>query len=350
MQRGGGPAVFPMLRARSRLGGSVKACMRMRGARHVARAGLCSRGDNLYKDQNDTWVDRHLPAAVQPYAKLARIDRPIGTYLLLFPGWWSIALATPSGSFPSVKYLALFGIGAFVMRGAGCTINDFWDRDIDGKVARTKDRPLASGRVSVPQALAFTAAQSLVGLSILVQLNTFTIGLGAASLVPVALYPLAKRVTNWPQAVLGLTINWGALCGYSAVAGHLDVPVVLPLYIGCAFWTLVYDTIYAYQDRAEDRALGLKSSALTIGEEQFRPVLGGFALAALGLWEVAGYNAGLFESFWFQGALAGTALHLGWQISTADLNDRLNLTLRFVSNQWIGALMFGGCAFGKTFL
>jgi 4-hydroxybenzoate polyprenyltransferase len=276
----------------------------------------------LYRDQNDTWADRRLPAWAVPFAKLARVDRPIGTWLLLFPGWWSIALAAPAGQLPDLSLLGLFGAGAMAMRGAGCTVNDLWDRDIDGKVARTASRPLASGAVSVPAALAFLAAQSSLGLVVLLQLNTFTWGLCAASLVPVALYPLAKRFFAWPQLVLGITLNWGALAGWAAVHGSLELGVVAPLYLGGACWTLVYDTIYAHQDKADDRALGLHSSALTIGDERAKPVLAAFAAGVIGLWAVAGHAAGLQASPVFHAGLALSGAHLAWQIATADLGHR----------------------------
>jgi len=303
--------------------------------------------DDLYRDQNATWADRHLAESILPYAKLMRLDRPIGTYLLMFPGWWSIALAAPNGSLPDIKYIGLFGAGALIMRGAGCTINDYWDREMDGKVARTSQRPIASGKVSETQALLFLTAQGLAGLGILVQLNLFSIGLGAASIIPVALYPLAKRYVSWPQAVLGLTINWGALLGWAAVHGSLDYSVVLPLYLGSAFWTLFYDTIYAHQDKDDDRKIGIKSSALTIGDENTKPVLAAFGVATIGLWGVAGHHAGLGDSLLFHTGLASSAAHLTWQLYTSSLNDRINLTNRFVSNQYVGALMFMGIVSGK---
>lgn len=313
-------------------------------------SGVKTDDSDLYKDQNATWADRNLPESMLPYAKLARVDRPIGTYLLLLPGLWSIGMAAENGHMPDLKLMALFGIGAFVMRGAGCTINDFWDRDIDGKVKRTSQRPLASGKVSPAQAIMFLAAQCTVGLGVLVQMNHFTIALGAASLVPVALYPLAKRVTGWPQAVLGLTFNWGALLGWAAVHGSLDLTVTGPLYIGGAFWTLMYDTIYAHQDKDDDRALGLRSSALTIGDKNAKPVLAGFGAAAIGLWAIAGMNAGLGESPLYWAALAGSGAHFAWQIGTADLHDRMNLTNRFVSNQTVGLIMLTGIVGGKLML
>ena len=175
----------------------------------------------------DGWIDRFAPVSIRPYLKLARLDRPIGTWLLLFPCWWSQALATQG--WPDLWMMALFGIGAVVMRGAGCTVNDILDRDIDGLVERTRSRPIPSGQVSVKQALAFVVFQMALGLLVLVQFNGFTILLGAASLVLVFTYPTMKRITWWPQAFLGLTFNWGALVGWSAVTGGLDLPALRAL-------------------------------------------------------------------------------------------------------------------------
>ena len=180
-------------------------------------------------EASDTWVDRTMPASVVPYAKLVRLDRPIGSALLAWPCFWSIALAADPGALPDAKLLALFGLGSFLLRGAGCTVNDLWDQDLDGKVARTRNRPIASGAISVPKAMAFLGAQLLLGLGVLVQLNDYSKILGASSLALVAAYPGMKRITNWPQAFLGLTFNWGALLGWAAVHGSCDWGAVLPL-------------------------------------------------------------------------------------------------------------------------
>jgi len=211
----------------------------------------------------ECWIDRRLPAAWRPYCRLMRLDRPIGTWLLLFPCWWSAALAAEG--WPDLWLFALFAIGAVVMRGAGCTVNDWADRDFDGKVARTAARPIPSGAVSPRQALIFLVAQLLVGLLVLLQLNWFAIGVGAASLLLVFPYPFMKRITYWPQAWLGLTFNWGALVGWAAVRGDLTLAPVL-LYIAGVFWTLGYDTIYAHQDKEDDILVGVKSTALALGE------------------------------------------------------------------------------------
>lgn len=310
----------------------------------------CADGPAKYADQNNTWVDRHVPPVLVPYMKLARIDRPIGTWLLLWPSLWSIGLAAPCGGLPDLSMMALFGVGAFVMRGAGCTINDMWDRKFDRRVARTTQRPLAAGTVSMPAAVAFLGGQLTAGLCVLTQLNMYSIALGAASLVPVALYPAAKRVTGWPQAVLGVTFNWGAMLGWAAVHGSVYWPAVAPLYAGSALWTIVYDTIYAHQDKEDDAQLGLKSSALTLGEENSRSVLTALTLASGALWSGAG--VALLGTPWavggaYFGGVAALTGHLLWQVRTADWSDRENLNNRFVSNMYAGALLMAGIVLGK---
>ncbi|XP_027350137.1 4-hydroxybenzoate polyprenyltransferase, mitochondrial isoform X2 [Abrus precatorius] len=194
-----------------------------------------------------SWIELYLPRQIQPYARLARVDKPIGTWLLLWPCMWSITFAATPGNLPDFKMLALFGCGALLLRGAGCTINDLLDRDIDTMVERTKLRPVASGLLTPFQGLCFLGFQLLLGLGILLQLNNYSRVLGASSLLLVFSYPLMKRFTFWPQAYLGLTFNWGALLGWAAVKGSLDPSIVLPLYASGVFWTLVYDTIYAHQ-------------------------------------------------------------------------------------------------------
>ncbi|KAF6771365.1 hypothetical protein AHF37_09036 [Paragonimus kellicotti] len=192
----------------------------------------------------------NLPSWLNPYVKLGRYDRPIGSWLLYLPCTWSIALATSPGHLPSLEMLALFGAGAVLMRGAGCTVNDFLDREFDKRVDRTKDRPLACGKVTPEQALLFLGLQLSASLFILLQLNWYSVFLGSLSLVPVFTYPLFKRFTYWPQLVLGLTLNWGVWLGYSAVWGYCSLPVCLPLYLGGTLWTAMYDTIYSHQVRA----------------------------------------------------------------------------------------------------
>lgn len=298
----------------------------------------------------DGWVDRLAPAAVRPYLKLMRLDRPIGSWLLLFPCWWSIALAADHGAvgngvWPDLWLMALFAIGAVVMRGAGCTINDILDRDIDGKVARTAARPLASGAVSLRQALAFLGLELLIGLLVLVQVNTFSIMLGIASLLLVFVYPLMKRITYWPQAWLGLTFNWGALLGWAAVRGDLDWPPVV-LYAAGLFWTLGYDTIYAHQDKDDDMLIGVKSSALALGART-RPFLFATYGMTILLVAVAAALAGVSWVFWPVFAVA--ALHLVWQAADVDIDDGGDCLAKFRSNRLFGWLLLAAVVAGGAF-
>ena len=288
------------------------------------------------------WVDRLAPATWRPYLRLVRFDRPIGAWLLLFPCWWGQALAELSigRAYPSVWYLALFFAGAFLMRGAGCTYNDIVDKDYDASVARTAARPIPSGQISVAEARMFLAVLCLAGLVILLQFNLFTIVLGAASLVLVAIYPFMKRLTYWPQLVLGLTFKWGALVGWAAVTGSLALaPVVL--YAGCVLWTIGYDTIYAHQDKEDDLAIGLKSTALKFGDATPRWLVAFYAGAVL-LWAIAGALAGARLAFFLALGLAG--VQLAWQVATLNMADAGNCLARFKSNQWIGWALFLGLA------
>jgi 4-hydroxybenzoate polyprenyltransferase len=288
------------------------------------------------------WVDRRAPRAAKPYLRLARFDRPIGAWLLLFPAWWSQALAELwlGRPYPNPWYLLLFLVGAFVMRGAGCTYNDIVDRDYDARVARTAARPIPSGQVGVTAAFAFLALQCLAGLVVLLQLNWFTVALGASSLLLIAVYPFSKRFTFWPQAVLGLTFKWGALVGWAAVTGSLALPA-LALYAGSVLWTIGYDTIYAHQDKEDDALLGLKSTALRFGGATPR-WLAGFYAGAIILWGAAGLLAGAGLVFLL--ALGLIALQLAWQIRTLDMDDAGNCLARFRSNRLIGWLLLAGLA------
>lgn len=286
------------------------------------------------------WVDRLSPDAWKPYMRLARFDRPIGAWLLLFPAWWSQALGEVSlgHSFPNAWYLMLFWIGAFVMRGAGCTYNDIVDRDYDARVARTAARPIPSGQVSVFQAYLFLGGLCLIGLLVLLQFNLFTIILGASSLILIALYPFAKRVTFWPQAMLGLTFKWGALVGWAAVSGSLSLaPIVF--YTGCICWTIGYDTIYAHQDKEDDVLVGVKSTALRFGEATPQ-WLSAFFMGALLLWAASAWLAGAHFPTLLALGLAGA--HFAWQVATLDVDDPVNCLARFKSNQTVGWILFAG--------
>jgi 4-hydroxybenzoate polyprenyltransferase len=289
-------------------------------------------------DSTGNWVDRRAPAWARPYLRLARADRPIGSWLLLLPCWWSAALAADhaGAAGPNPWHLLLFAIGTLVMRGAGCTWNDLVDRDLDGLVERTRSRPIPSGDVSVRAARGFLVLQALIGLAVLVQFNAFTIALGIASLAIVAVYPLLKRVTYWPQIGLGLAFSWGALMGWAAVFGRLDRPALL-LYAGSIAWVIGYDTIYAHQDREDDALIGIKSTALLFGEKT-KPALAAFYAAAVLLIGLAGFFAGAGAVF-----AAGVALfaaHLGWQVRRLDIADPALCLTVFKSNRDAGLLLF----------
>jgi 4-hydroxybenzoate polyprenyltransferase len=284
------------------------------------------------------WIDRWLPAPLRPYAKLARLDRPIGTWLLLFPGWWAIALATPAGAWPDPLLIVLFALGAVAMRGAGCTINDITDRDFDRRVARTALRPLASGAVSVPQALSFLMLQLAVGLAVLLAMNWTAVLVGAASLPLIVIYPFMKRITWWPQAFLGITFNWGALLGWAAATGSLDWPA-LALYAGGIAWTLAYDTIYAHQDKEDDALIGVKSTARLFGQRS-RPWILFFSAVAVVIWALALALADVRWPGWIGLALA--AGHLAWQAHTVNFDDPADCLRKFKSNRVVGWVLFLG--------
>ena len=254
-------------------------------------------------------------------------------------------MAAPIGTLPDLHLLAWFGVGSIIMRSAGCTINDLWDSEYDKQVERTNQRPLAAGTLTTKQAIGFLACQLSAGLGVLLQLNPYSIALGASSLSLVVAYPLMKRITYWPQAFLGLTFNWGALLGWAAVHGTCDWNVVLPLYGAGVGWTIVYDTLYAHQDKTDDAAIGVRSTALLFGEKTI-PILSGFSVGTLALLAVAGDAAGLVSWPWYVG-LVGTGLHLGWQVQGAKLDDPTNLQKRFASNKWLGALVFSSIVAGK---
>jgi 4-hydroxybenzoate polyprenyltransferase len=285
------------------------------------------------------WSDRLAPPRARPYLRLARVDRPIGTWLLLFPCWWGLALAAAAGyGWPDWRYAALFAVGALIMRGAGCTLNDIVDRDLDGRVARTAGRPIPSGQVSLAQAIAFLGLQMLIGLLVLVQFNRPTIALGVASLALVFTYPFMKRVTYWPQAFLGLTFNWGALLGWTAATGGLDWPPVI-LYLGCIAWTLGYDTIYAHQDKEDDALVGVKSTALKFGAAS-KPWILLFYAAATVLLALAGTAVGLSWPYYL--AVAAVAVQFAWQVCSLDIDDAKNCLRIFKSNRVAGWLLLAG--------
>ncbi|XP_043259551.1 4-hydroxybenzoate polyprenyltransferase, mitochondrial [Colletes gigas] len=281
---------------------------------------------------------------VQPYLKLLRMDKPIGSWLLFWPCGWSIAMAAPPGAFPDIQLLLLFGMGAFIMRGAGCIINDMWDQDIDGMVARTKDRPLVTGEISPLQSLVFLGSQLTLGLLVLLQLNLYSIILGASSLVLVILYPIMKRVTYWPQLILGMTFNWGALLGWSAVQGSCDWSVCLPLYTAGICWTLLYDTIYAHQDKIDDIIIGIKSTALKF-EDKTKMYLSGFSSAMIAGLITSGI---LTAQTWpYYGAVGLVGVHLANQIYSLNINNPVDCAKKFMSNHRVGMILFAGIVLGN---
>ncbi len=289
----------------------------------------------------ENWVDRYAPAFARPYMKLARLDRPIGTWLLLWPCWWSIALA--ADGMPDIGMMVLFGVGAVVMRGAGCTYNDIVDRDIDGMVERTKLRPIPSGAVSLTQAFAFLGLQLGIGLLILLSLSGTAIALGFASVLLISIYPWMKRITYWPQIVLGLVFNWGALMGYAAVRDSLGTAPVL-LYLGAIFWTIGYDTIYAHQDKDDDALIGVKSSALKLGADTPKYLWRFYGAMMIGL--CAAGLAGDMSAIYFV-IVAGAGAHLAWQIVTLDIDDDARCLRLFRSNRDFGLIVFVAMVAGR---
>ena len=291
-------------------------------------------------DATGNWVDRLAPSTLRPYLRLARLDRPIGSWLLLMPCWWSAALAAIHARepIPNPWHVLLFFIGAFAMRGAGCTYNDIVDRDIDALVERTRSRPIPSGQVTAKDAAVFLVLQALVGLLVLLQFNWFAVGAGIASLAVVAIYPFMKRITHWPQIVLGLAFSWGALMGWAAAFGTLDAPAFV-LYAGSIAWVIGYDTIYAHQDREDDALIGVKSTALLFGANT-KPILATFYGLAVLLIALAGYLAG--AGWVFALGLLAFAADLGRQVVRLNIDDPALCLALFKSNRDAGLILFAG--------
>jgi 4-hydroxybenzoate polyprenyltransferase len=291
-------------------------------------------------DATGNWVDTRAPAWSRPYLRLARLDRPIGSWLLLMPCWWSAALAAgvlgKVGQLPLT--ILLFFVGAFVMRGAGCTWNDITDRDLDARVERTRSRPIPAGQVSVAQAAAFLVIQALIGLAVLLQFNRFAVMTGIASLIIVAVYPFMKRITWWPQIVLGLAFSWGALMGFAATLERIDATALL-LYLGSIAWVIGYDTIYAHQDAEDDALIGIKSTALLFGARTHRALMLFYGAAVI-LIGAALALAGARYPAWI--GLAAFAGHLVWQIRRLETGDPALCLRIFKSNRDAGLLLFIG--------
>ncbi|WP_454616880.1 4-hydroxybenzoate octaprenyltransferase [Bradyrhizobium cenepequi] len=291
-------------------------------------------------DATGNWVDTHAPSWSRPYLRLSRFDRPIGSWLLLMPCWWSAALAAGIAhdlhQLPLV--ILLFFIGAFVMRGAGCTWNDITDRNLDAKVERTRSRPIPAGQVSVTQALIFLVAQALIGLVVLLQFNRFAVMAGIASLVIVAIYPFMKRVTWWPQVVLGLAFSWGALMGFAVILERIDL-TALALYAGSISWVIGYDTIYAHQDAEDDALIGIKSTARLFGAATHKALVVFYSLAVV----LIGIALVLAGARWFAWiGLTAFALHLAIQVRRLDIRDPALCLRVFKSNRDAGLILFAG--------
>ena len=291
-------------------------------------------------DATGNWVDTRAPAWLRPYLRLSRLDRPIGSWLLLMPCWWSAALAAGVAHDTSqlLRTIVLFFVGAFVMRGAGCTWNDITDRDLDAMVERTRSRPIPAGQVSVPQAAVFLAVQALIGLAVLLQFNRFAVATGIASLVIVAVYPFMKRITWWPQIVLGLAFSWGALMGFAVTLGRIDATALL-LYAGSIAWVIGYDTIYAHQDAEDDALIGIKSTALLFGARTYRALMVFYALAVVLIGAALALSGARWPA-WI--GLAAFAAHLIWQIRRLEISDPALCLRVFKSNRDAGLLLFAG--------
>lgn len=283
------------------------------------------------------------PRKMQPYLRLMRLDKPIGSWLLFWPCGWSICMAAPAGTMPDLSLLTLFATGAIIMRGAGCTMNDMWDQDIDGMIARTKDRPLVTGEVSPLQSFMFLGGQLTLGLLVLLQLNWYSVILGASSLVLVIIYPAMKRVTYWPQLVLGMTFNWGALLGWSAVQGSCNWSVCLPLYTAGICWTILYDTIYAHQDKLDDKIVGIKSTALKFGDKT-KLYLTGFGTVMTAGLITSGICAS--QTWPYYTAIGLVSVHLANQIYTLNINNPSDCAKKFIANHRVGLILFIGIIIG----
>ncbi|MCB5203035.1 4-hydroxybenzoate octaprenyltransferase [Neorhizobium sp. T786] len=306
----------------------------------------------VYDAPSNNWVYKVLPRAAWPYAQLARWDRPIGWQLLMWPCFWSSALAANSAAETGNLSVALFAfhlflffVGSVAMRGAGCTYNDLVDHDIDNEVLRTRSRPLPSGRVTRFEAKVFLALQALVGLLVLIQFNGFAIILGILSLAVVAVYPFAKRFTDWPQFFLGLAFSWGGLMGWAAMFGSLAWAPVL-LYVGSVAWTIGYDTIYAHQDKEDDALVGVRSTARLFGDNTKLWLAGLYGLTLVLL--LLGYAAADVGLLAYLGLIVA-AVMFAWQIVVLDIDNPDQCLALFKSNTRVGAVIFVGLVLSLPF-
>ena len=310
------------------------------GTRGDTEANVKSAAQPRVADATGNWVDTRAPLWSRPYLRLARLDRPIGSWLLLLPCWWSAALASALARDVSrlPLIIALFLAGAFAMRGAGCTWNDITDRDLDAKVERTRSRPIPAGQVSVRQALVFLAAQALIGLFVLLQFNRFAVVTGIASLAIVVVYPFMKRITWWPQVVLGLAFSWGALMGFAVILERIGLSALF-LYAGSIAWVIGYDTIYAHQDIEDDALIGVKSTARLFGARTHQALIVFYSVAVV-LIGAALSLASAGVAAWM--GLFVFAVHLAWQITRLGIDDPALCHRIFKSNRDAGLLLFAG--------
>ncbi len=291
---------------------------------------------------NSSWISI-LPAWLRPYVLLARLDKPVGFMLLLYPAWWAQVLATPIGGWPDVTIFVLFYIGAIVMRAAGCAINDVFDYKLDAQVARTKMRPIASGAIKPWQGVVFACVCCAIGLAIVTQMGSLSFYLALGSLPLIALYPLMKRITWWPQVFLGIIFNWGAMMGFAAVQGTLPIAAFI-LYAACFFWTLVYDTIYAFQDVQDDALAGIKSTARWLGADA-KPMIVLWAGLAISLIVGAGYVCHMGIAFYVGMALA--AVQLGFLLKNWRMEDRASSLAAFQANTMFGDIVLASILLGR---
>lgn len=290
------------------------------------------------------WVERWLPRSWRPYARLCRLDRPIGTWLTLLPA--IAALVQAAGGLPSLKRLVVFSLGALLMRGIGCTVNDMWDRDIDRHVERTRFRPLTSGQLSMKQATVFLIAQLLVCASLLFFINAYSRWLALAVLPFVFIYPFCKRVTYWPQAVLGICFNWGMLMAWSDTRNEVPLAAVA-MWLGAVLWQIGYDSIYAYVDMRDDRKLGLHSTAMRFADRG-KLWISGFYIATLALWTWAGWSLGTGWGYYL--GMAALAAHFAWQMAVFDLDKPDRNFMLFRANLWVGAVLIAAALAGALTL
>ncbi|WP_108860684.1 4-hydroxybenzoate octaprenyltransferase [Ruegeria sp. Alg231-54] len=290
------------------------------------------------------WVDSYAPAFTRPYLRLSRADRPIGTWLLLIPCWWGLALAILSDGTPRWEDLWIAigcAFGAFLMRGAGCTWNDITDREFDGQVERTRSRPIPSGQVSVRQAMIWMGLQCLLALMILLTFNQAAIAMGVLSLLPVTIYPFAKRFTWWPQVFLGLAFNWGILLAWAAHTGTVNIPAIT-LYLAGIAWTLFYDTIYAHQDAEDDELIGIKSTARLFGTDTARWLkyflMATVALMGLAIIDAATTQTSIMALVVALGGPWAMGWHMAWQLRGLDIEDNAKLLQLFRANRDTGLI------------